>query len=199
MKNLLSYNQLKKKGLDYITYEDLLLTEEWQDKRKRILERDNNKCIKCNTKPTEYDAGKYWADYTEEELVEIRKQIKKDEEDFNKDSEIHFKFAVPIGDPTEDPIFLHVHHKYYIFRNLPWEYKNSALVTLCHKCHSKIHEKEKVSVYADELLNEKLSLTACPRCNGAGFFPQYSHVQSGICFECGGKKFVEFINTNNTL
>ena len=30
---------------------------------------------------------------------------------------------------------LHVHHLYYIKDNKPWEYDNSALITLCEECH----------------------------------------------------------------
>ena len=30
---------------------------------------------------------------------------------------------------------LHVHHKYYIYGNDPWDYQNSALIVLCKECH----------------------------------------------------------------
>lgn len=36
---------------------------------------------------------------------------------------------------------LHVHHLYYIGNNNPWDYPEDALVTLCAKCHEKIHNK----------------------------------------------------------
>jgi 5-methylcytosine-specific restriction endonuclease McrA len=36
---------------------------------------------------------------------------------------------------------LHVHHKYYIPEKKPWEYPNSALITLCEVCHN--WEKQK--------------------------------------------------------
>lgn len=35
---------------------------------------------------------------------------------------------------------LRVHHKKYIYGNDPWDYDNSFLETLCHKCHEKEHE-----------------------------------------------------------
>lgn len=35
---------------------------------------------------------------------------------------------------------LHVHHKYYLNNHLPWEYGDSALITLCEDCHSWVHE-----------------------------------------------------------
>jgi hypothetical protein len=28
----------------------------------------------------------------------------------------------------------------------------------------------------------------CPRCNGQGFIPKYSHIENGRCFKCGGSK-----------
>lgn len=31
---------------------------------------------------------------------------------------------------------LHVHHHYYIKERDPWEYHESALITLCEECHS---------------------------------------------------------------
>lgn len=30
---------------------------------------------------------------------------------------------------------LHVHHRFYISGRMPWEYLNSALLTLCEDCH----------------------------------------------------------------
>lgn len=30
---------------------------------------------------------------------------------------------------------LHVHHRYYISGNMPWEYSPKALITLCYSCH----------------------------------------------------------------
>ena len=30
---------------------------------------------------------------------------------------------------------LHVHHRYYVYKNDPWDYPNNALVTLCFECH----------------------------------------------------------------
>ena len=38
----------------------------------------------------------------------------------------------------EEP--LHVHHRYYIYNALAWEYEDSALITLCPSCHSLVHK-----------------------------------------------------------
>ncbi|MCB0476309.1 MAG: hypothetical protein KDC69_11580, partial [Flavobacteriaceae bacterium] len=87
---------------------------------------------------------------------------------------------------------LHIHHKYYIKNLLPWEYDNKALITLCVKCHESLHKNGKVSVYNDkmELLGE---FNYCKRCHGAGWFPEYTHVQGGVCFRCRGAKYEELI------
>jgi hypothetical protein len=44
---------------------------------------------------------------------------------------------------------LHVHHKKYLFNHEPWEYDNADLETLCHKCHKKMHEIDKLGETED--------------------------------------------------
>lgn len=89
---------------------------------------------------------------------------------------------------------LHVHHKHYIYGLDPWEYKDSELLTLCEQCHSELHNTEHVPMFTlvDGELQE-IELTPCSRCSGAGEFPEYRHVQGGICFRCHGSRFDEFI------
>lgn len=86
---------------------------------------------------------------------------------------------------------LHVHHHYYVKGRLPWEYPDLALITLCHECHWDLHQKHRIPIYKDELMNERIQLTTCSRCNGAGVFPEYNHVQNGVCFECNGAMYIE--------
>jgi 5-methylcytosine-specific restriction endonuclease McrA len=83
---------------------------------------------------------------------------------------------------------LHVHHKYYQEGKLPWEYPDSALVTLCWKCHENLHQNESVPYLNKEGKQTKI-LTPCFRCYGAGYFPEFYHVQNGICFRCEGAKY----------
>jgi len=47
-----------------------------------------------------------------------------------------------------------VHHLYYKYGMKPWQYKNDSLVTLCSKCHTKLHDElaEKAGRIAFELL-----------------------------------------------
>lgn len=87
---------------------------------------------------------------------------------------------------------LHVHHTYYINGKLPWEYENEALITLCWKCHEEKHRNGKITVY-DSLLNPLGEYHYCKRCSGAGRFPEFSHVQKGVCFRCHGARYEELI------
>lgn len=93
---------------------------------------------------------------------------------------------------------LHIHHKYYIKGFNAWEYKNNALITLCQSCHENLHKNQKIPVY-----NRELELLGhykyCERCHGAGVFPEYSHVQNGICFRCHGLRYEELITNANTV
>lgn len=49
-----------------------------------------------------------------------------------------------------------VHHKYYDKEKMPWEYKNSAYITLCNTCHNQWHRDEK-KLYSDIIENIKRS------------------------------------------
>lgn len=47
---------------------------------------------------------------------------------------------------------LNVHHKYYCkYPNeelvKPWDYPDDALITLCERCHKKVHERNKIKYY----------------------------------------------------
>ncbi len=81
---------------------------------------------------------------------------------------------------------LNIHHTYYIKGHKPWEYEDDALVTLCENCHKKRHEKAKTPIYTSQGAVIGYA-TVCPRCGGSGYLPQYSHVEHGRCFKCGGE------------
>lgn len=83
----------------------------------------------------------------------------------------------------------HVHHTYYLKNFLPWEIDDSALVSICKRCHSKRHEKENIHIYKNvngRLIITKNQNSVCPRCYGSGYLPQFKHVENGICFLCFG-------------
>lgn len=87
---------------------------------------------------------------------------------------------------------LHIHHTHYQQGKLAWEYDSSALQTLCWVCHENLHKYSKIDVldFNGNLIGE---YTNCEKCSGAGYLPEFYHVQSGICFRCGGKRFNELI------
>lgn len=62
---------------------------------------------------------------------------------------------------------LHVHHRFYEKNKNPWEYDNSALITLCDSCH-KIEEYviKGVRGYVKHLEREDFLLYGCcPICD----------------------------------
>jgi hypothetical protein len=105
---------------------------------------------------------------------------------------IESQFLIPII--TENPVKLHVHHKYYIINTLPWSYEQDGMITLCNLCHWELHQQTEVPIYArinGEL--RKMNYTPCFRCSGAGVLPHYKHVEHGICFRCRGRRYEELI------
>lgn len=92
------------------------------------------------------------------------------------------------------PIILNVHHKRYIIQHKAWEYNDQDLITLCNECHIKIHKAIGVKVYSDEhRYMQEIPLTPCLRCDGTGYFPEYKHIEHGVCFRCRGARFEELI------
>lgn len=86
---------------------------------------------------------------------------------------------------------LQVHHKLYVKTRLPWNYANADLITVCHECHSEIHQNTTIPFYLDEdakKLNKPL--ISCDRCSGQGSIPEFLHIANGICFKCNGKRYL---------
>ncbi|BAY96885.1 hypothetical protein NIES37_08220 [Tolypothrix tenuis PCC 7101] len=93
--------------------------------------------------------------------------------------------------------FLHIHHTYYLKLTLPWNYPNESLITLCEKCHDKIHKQIKVPVF--EIVKGYYVDTnsqPCHRCNGTGRFPEFKHRDNGICYRCRGARYEELIGVS---
>jgi len=195
MSDFVFYNDIKGdyENSWYIPYDKLLSTIEWRNFRKRILERDNYECLKCNKKQSEKIGDVYFRTLTASE-----RQAKLEDIiviDILGDGEFVSKSKPPTvtGVKLEHPTILHVHHKFYIYGNLPWDYEIDSLLTVCHECHKEIHKTERIKVYSDNSLNQAINLTPCIRCNGTGFLDEYHYFQNGICFRCSGRKFDEFI------
>lgn len=108
------------------------------------------------------------------------------------------KIETPTIYLAEAPLLLNVHHKHYIVQHKAWEYEDDDLVTLCNECHTKIHQAIGAPVYSNENgFMKEVSLTPCSRCNGTGYFPEYEHVENGICFRCRGARFEELIQSDS--
>lgn len=166
-----------------ISYPDLLNTAEWETKRNEILKRDRFYCTSCGLSETSLEHNQYISfDRNKYYIREV--------------GEITIEADTPVN--VDRAISLHVHHKYYILGRLPWDYADEALVTLCDSCHYELHEREYVEVYEErdgELIG--LDYTSCRRCHGAGYFPEYSHVQGGVCFKCNGARYESYRGSLN--
>lgn len=104
------------------------------------------------------------------------------------------------GGTGSDDNPLNVHHRYYIYKKKAWEYDESTLITLCRHCHVLIHKSTSPLIYYED--NERLAplrLTPCIRCHGAGFFPEFRHVNNGVCFRCNGSRYEELFNNHSAF
>ena len=193
MKKSFSYNDIKDdyENSWHVPYSVLLKTNEWLNLRERIVTRDNHTCNNCHQQESQKQGGTYYRFPTMAEAIDNQKRTVID---YLGDGSVIFNMPgiEVVGYATDTPIILHVHHKYYIATYLPWEYKEHALVTLCHQCHYKIHREEKIPVYLDDSFKEKLQFTVCDRCSGTGFLEEYFYYQNGVCFKCDGRKYMEF-------
>jgi hypothetical protein len=168
-----------KVGAENLTYGDLLLTKEWQERRLQILQKDDNYCTECGLSATVWYEGK---------LISFDKNnfldIEYDGERITADSPV----------TLEKNVYLHVHHKFYVRGRLPWEYQDEELTTLCNWCHWELHKTVKIKIFQEtEKILEELNYYVCERCHGAGVFPEFSHVHDGICFRCNGARYEELI------
>lgn len=181
----------------YLTYYELLSTTEWEERRQQIINRDNCICQKCNKGDTikifnekgikEY----YW--------VTIPNKVRRYRNTYIENDLLKEFYIIDERDFTytkaDTHSFLHVHHQYYIKGTLPWDYEDDCFLTLCVHCHFKLHETETIPVYIinDDGSFDKIDLTPCYRCHGAGILPQFDYYMGGICFRCFGAKFEQLI------
>lgn len=123
-----------------------------------------------------------------EKMLQIEKKVKEykivEIQDFTEDEIKHFEWLLVKG--------LHVHHTYYKINTQPWDYPDESLKTYCWICHENLHKTVKIPVL-DENNKEINRYTPCSRCCGAGVFPEYRHIQAGICFRCDGARYEELI------
>lgn len=175
---MIAYSNLKAKynGSSSIPYPELLTTIEWNDRRESIIRRDQYSCTEC---------GKTATMPYRDESSGITYHLWFGEERLESKNEYQDILVQDITASTR-PYCLQVHHKFYILENLPWEYKDEDLITLCNWCHATFHELNSVPVYKSNRQVEILKLNPCSRCSGAGWFSEYTHVRNGVCFQCNG-------------
>lgn len=190
-----SLSEIQKEKED-LTYVDLLSTTEWKSKRDLIVNRDNLKCTNCGKEELIVDELDSFRNMTKDEESKFSENARKEFltfqhiEDWMKIIGRFPRFAIPMVKKEDyvekESIILHVHHKYYIKDKYPWEYKDSALTTVCTKCHTYIHETENILVYENDHLNNSKVAEKCVKCGGTGYLDQYHYYINGICFRCNG-------------
>lgn len=180
---------VRDKNGEPLTYGEILQSFEWREKREEIIIRDNRTYQRCHVQGPINQQG-----------IQYRKLTKEEEQKYDYAepiindplSGLVFYAAKPIAVPVENPIYLHVHHTYYILGKLPWEYSSDSLQTLCAKCREDLHRNEKICFYFDESKSTIRKLLFCARCSGTGYLEQFSYVDDGICFECKGNRFKNY-------
>ncbi|MEH6538083.1 MAG: hypothetical protein V7719_16905 [Psychroserpens sp.] len=198
--NNISYSSLiKRKPEQYISYLEKLSTKEWSLKRNVIIERDKHTCDICNFKATSFENGLMFRDKTKKELEEYKRKIANSwydsvlpefKDQYDRDILPEFLKNLMI---KPEQIVLQVHHKYYIVDNLPWDYPNDSLITLCNLCHQKLHDNTDIQIYSDDKKNIRLNYNKCTTCSGSGYRPEYHYHLNGICFHCSGNRYIELI------
>ena len=100
---------------NHMTYQELLSTSEWTNKRNEIIERDNKRCTKCKLSATgsyaHFDVEKKEYSYLTDNGIEDVLTFT------NKEGQIVTE-SIPRTIITNKPYHLQVHHKYYIYKYL---------------------------------------------------------------------------------
>ncbi len=158
------------------------------DCREIIIKRDGCRCTKCGRTST-------IAHFDNKSRKTIHIWITEGKTIRAENIGIDIDLDFPEIKVADKYYTLHVHHTLYILEKLPWEYKPEELITLCNWCHWEFHESNIVPVFRtnDDHSLEKLAYVPCSRCHGAGWFPQYKHVDNGICFRCLGARYEQMI------
>src|SRR5690242_17975623 len=109
-----------------MTYNELLNSDEWHSKRIEILARDSNCCSNCKRTETVHlknypNTDNYiYFDYSQNSIIKVA------DPEFILNGILH-EIDLSDLDPawnvktSNHPIYLQVHHKYYIRNRLPWD------------------------------------------------------------------------------
>ena len=181
-----------------LTYSELLNTIEWRSLRSELLFKSDYHCCNCNRQETykkwDYATNK-WKVFNIQFPEYCKKYLNSISINNNTENFYIYDDRGIVYSETDKPCRLHIHHQYYIEDRLPWQYNLNCFQTMCEHCHLDLHERIQVPYYSwrDNILIENKDLIPCKRCKGAGIFPEYKHVESGICFRCHGAKYEQFI------
>jgi len=161
-------------------YSKLLFTLEWLKLRDRLMMEVNYHCKNCGVKRNwDFESGEGYY------VIEIYEATN--------------KLGLPKLDTRynrlKHPVVFHLHHTYYVRRTLPWEYPDSCFEVLCEPCHKRVHKEKTILMYASHQLGASQHLTACYKCGGTGYLPEFDYYLDGICFECNGVGFEELKNS----
>ena len=121
-------------------------TQEWLNKRKQILSRDNFTCQKCKT----FNPSEGWVSIynNDENDLELHYYDSNTCQYFisSHNSGITLTIDYGWGIWLVTPV-LQVHHKRYIQGKSLWDYENDDLITYCKKCHTDYHLENEIPVY----------------------------------------------------
>src|SRR5689334_11684120 len=109
-----------------MSYADELQDLRWFAKRHWILQRDKFSC-KGN-------------DCRRQTIYSVFKVSSIIRENQNVD------FSEPFILVDQIRLSLQVHHTYYVQNKRPWEYLDSALITLCPDCHKREHQHKTIPI-----------------------------------------------------
>ena len=176
-----------------IPYSILLKANEWKEKKQQIANREKNICQICCNKCMDEFILKFVGNFVRH-VPATYEDVDVEVDHVNIFGEVDFTYNdIRIQLVEQDiPRIPHVHHTYYLRNNLPWEYPENDLMLLCHDCHDRIHQTQKIPVYMNNKKFELCNFTPCERCNGTGYLHEYDYFQNGICFKCNGACFEEW-------
>lgn len=147
----------------------LALMSDWESKRKEVLKRDNYTCQRCGQFNPELGMVEVVVDDGENVEHHRFEGCPKpyDNNYILSQSRTGLAFNFTFGHCW--PVFpvMQVHHRKYIHGREAWDYSDEDLVTLCKRCHAKLHVTEKIPVYnqAGLLIEERLYV---PHDHGSG-------------------------------
>jgi 5-methylcytosine-specific restriction endonuclease McrA len=125
---------------------DRYKSKEWQEKRDKIIIRDNFTCQNKSCNSLNPSKG----------MVDIISPINGCIEQHNYSNSHESTYRIISNELTVDIGFaglwitmpiMQVHHKRYVVGKELWEYDDNDLITLCKDCHTTFHQNHKIDIY----------------------------------------------------